>query len=539
MSLAYKEHKTKNSIGYKLLKVVFSFYVLIALLVTFFHMYSEYQNAKNIVLENMISIEHSFKKQIANSIWHYDNELITEVVQGILSNRTIVGMTIKNDENKLIQNAGVVDIKNKNLKQDSAQIQYKRDLYQYHFELNSKNYNEGKKLGIVYLYSDDLVIYDIVKNNFGLIIINSIIKTLALWLIFIYFSKKYITQPFYQMIKTLSDIDFDKIKTVKLSNKFHDQSEFEILETSFNRMISKLEHSYNQIQESNKKNIELNNTLEKKVQERTYELEDLNKKLEQTIYTLKDTQNQLIESEKIASLGGLVAGVAHEINTPVGTSLTGMTYVHERVTDIEELYNVNGISEDEFKDFLKSTKEISNSVIVNLQQTSKLINNFKSIAANSANDEINSLELRSYINGIISNYKATLDQKNINIEIHCNKNLIIRTYPSSIFQIFSHLIMNSLIHGFEDYKNGEISIDVIEYANNIKMIYTDNGKGIEKEDLPKIFEPFFTTNRKLGCTGLGLNIIYNIITSQMHGTFTCESSKGEGVVFTMTCYNLK
>ena len=539
MSIINKEHKTKNSVGYKLLRVVFSFYILIAIIVTAAHMFSEYKNAKNIIFEDMLNIEYSFKNQLVNSVWHFDNELIEEVISGILSTRSIIGITIQSKDSDLIKNAGIIDIKYGNPKNNVSKVQFKSNLYIHSFDLISKSYNNGEKLGVVHIYSDDSVIYNIVKNNFALIIINSLIKTLALWLIFLYFSHKYLTKPFYEIIQTLSDIDFNKIKEVKLSNKFHDQSEFEMLETSFNIMLIKLENTYRQIQDANEQNKELNITLENKVRERTYELEDSNTELEQTIQALKQTQEQLIQSEKMASLGGLVAGVAHEINTPVGTSLTGMTHIYDRVVEIQKLYDKNDISEEEFSGFLKLTKEISDSVIINLKQTSKLINSFKSIAASNSNDEIIKLDLNTYINGIILNYEDKIKQNNIKILFNCDENIIVTTYPGAIFQIFSNLIMNSINHGFEQKSGGEITIDIIENVNSINFIYKDNGIGIKEEILPKIFEPFFTTNRQFGGTGLGLNIVYNIITSQLKGDISCESTIGEGVVFKMTFYNLK
>ena len=351
MSLTYKDHKVKNSVGYKLLKIVFSVYVLIALIITAFHMYSEYKNTKNIIFEDMLNIENSFEPQIANGVWHYDEKLINQVMNGILSNRTIIGVSIRSEDNLFFKNSGIIDIKHKNLKNDSSSIRYKSDLFSHHFEFGSKNYNNGKKLGVVHIYSDESIIYDIVKNNFRLIVINSLLKTLALWLIFLYFSQKYLTKPFYEIIRSLSEVNFKDIKTMKVLNQFHDHSEFESLENSFNKMLYNLEHSYKQLQVVNEANIELNKTLEQKVNDRTYELE-------KTIQTLKDTQSKLIQSEKMASLGGLVTGVAHEINTPVGNSLTGITYLNDSLDDIQVLYDKNQISEDEFKEFLDLSKNI-------------------------------------------------------------------------------------------------------------------------------------------------------------------------------------
>ena len=539
MSSTYKEHKIKNSVGYKLLRVVFSFYVLIALIVTAAHMFSEYKNAKKIIFEDMLNVENSFKRQLANSVWHFDNELITEVIHGVLATRTIIGVTIKSEDDNSLTNAGTIDIKNRNSNSDLFDVKYKDNLYIHSFELSSKSYNNGEKLGIVHLYSDDTVIYNIVKNNFLLIIINSLIKTLALWFIFLYFSKKYLTKPFYEMIKSTSDINFGKMKTLNFSNKFRDKSEFEVLETSYNSMLLNLNHSYIELQNANKLNIELNKTLESKVFDRTHELEESNNELEQTIYSLKQTQEQLIQSEKMASLAALVTGVAHEINTPVGTSLTAITHLNDSAETIQKLYNKNEVSEEEFNEFLQLTKQISDSITVSLQQTSKLIASFKSIAADKSNDVITTFNLKNYLSEILISHSNKMKQKNVQAVLNCSEYLDVETYPGAVFQIFSNLIMNSLNHGFIQHEKGEISIDVIENTNSINIIYKDNGKGIQEDILPKIFDPFFTTSRKHGGAGLGLNMIYNTITSQMHGDISCESSLGEGVTFTMSFYNFK
>ncbi len=295
-----------------------------------------------------------------------------------------------------------------------------------------------------------------------------------------------------------------------------------------------------QLKEVSKELNELNKNLEQEVERRTIELKvtneelaDSNEELQMTIFNLEETQRQLVISEKMASLGGLVAGVAHEINTPVGIGITGITHFIELNKRITTLYKNEEMSEEEFEHFIDNSLEIANSINTNLLRTAQLVKSFKQISVDQTSEEKREFYLKEYIEEILLSMVNTTRKEDINISIDCDKSIKIYSCPGSFSQIITNLILNSIMHGFANKKGGDITIKVTLDNKKLKIIYTDNGKGIKEENLGKIFDPFFTTNRSNGGTGLGLNIIYNMVTSTLKGSITCKSSVDKGVEFTI------
>lgn len=292
--------------------------------------------------------------------------------------------------------------------------------------------------------------------------------------------------------------------------------------------LSQLSKSFSIMKDKIKQNIY---DLEYKVKERTTELTQSNDELEQIIENLKQTQKKLIESEKMASLGGLVAGVAHEINTPIGVSLTGITYFLQMNKEIKEKYHNDKMTEEEFEVFLKTSHDIAEQINKNIERTAHLVRSFKQVAVDQTNENKREFELTYYLNEVVFSIDNVVRKTNIKIEIKSLESININSYPGAYAQIFTNLIINSIRHGFDEKEKGKITINLLLEKNNLKIIYKDNGKGINQKDLALIFDPFFTTNREKGGTGLGLNIIYNIICTQLKGSIDCSSEIGHGVTF--------
>ena len=257
-------------------------------------------------------------------------------------------------------------------------------------------------------------------------------------------------------------------------------------------------------------------------------LRQMNEDLEELV---KERTEQLAESEKMAALGELVAGVAHEINNPVGISYTAATYIEDQTKMLLELYQNNQLKESEFNKYLKEISQLSSSLVVNLNKAADLIRSFKQIAVDQSYEEIREFEVKNYFNEVITSLKPQISKQNHEINLSCQNNLKISGYPGAYSQILTNLIINSLVHGFEDTENGKISIDVSALDEHFLISYSDNGKGIPKKNLKKIFDPFFSTKFGKGGSGLGLNIIYNLVTRKLNGEISCQSEKDKGVHF--------
>ncbi len=277
--------------------------------------------------------------------------------------------------------------------------------------------------------------------------------------------------------------------------------------------------------------------LEGQVKDRTVEIEKqkeelqaTNEELQSTLDNLKYTQSQLIQSEKLASLGGLVAGVAHEINTPVGIGVTAVSSLMEDTQKMAELYKKEEISRKDFKEFLQTTNNSAKLIQKNLERTAQLVQSFKQVSTDQSTEEQREFVVKTYIEDVIRSLYPKFKSRNIEIKIDCDEKLKIDSFPGIFAQIFTNLVLNSITHGFTVDREGVIDIKVKKENSNLNIEFKDNGAGIPEDILPKIFDPFFTTDQSKG-TGLGLNIVYNLVTQKLGGEIKCTSELDKGVQF--------
>lgn len=250
-------------------------------------------------------------------------------------------------------------------------------------------------------------------------------------------------------------------------------------------------------------------------------------------------QTQLIEAEKMASLGRLVAGVAHEVNTPIGIGVSLASYIAKETEIIVEKVKEKKLSGNTLKDYLEKIYSSSELMGSTMERASELINSFKQVAVDQTVDEKRVIELGQYITDIIISLKSELRTKNVEVIVECEEALNIYCYTGAIYQIILNLIMNSLNHGFEGDQLGIIRITLTRgrydcsktKTDCVKINYHDNGVGIPTNELKKIYDPFFTTKRNDGGSGLGLNIVYNLVTQRLMGRIQCKSVVDEYTEF--------
>ncbi|MCU0547039.1 MAG: trifunctional serine/threonine-protein kinase/ATP-binding protein/sensor histidine kinase [Oscillatoriaceae cyanobacterium Prado104] len=269
---------------------------------------------------------------------------------------------------------------------------------------------------------------------------------------------------------------------------------------------------------------EFNHNLEQLVQQRTSELSE-------TLDDLKSAQNKLVESEKMASLGGLVAGVAHEINTPIGIGITAASLLAEKVEKFFNSYTNGKIKRSELEKFLDTAVQSSNMILANLMRAANLIHSFKEVAVDQSSELKRPFKVREYLEEILTSLTAKLKKTKHQVQIDGDENIVLDSYPGVFSQIVTNLVMNSLIHAYDRDDAGIIAFEFKLKGDRLIFEYADNGKGIPEENLNKIFEPFFTTKRAQGGTGLGLHIIYNLVTQKLKGTIQCQSQVGIGTKF--------
>lgn len=269
---------------------------------------------------------------------------------------------------------------------------------------------------------------------------------------------------------------------------------------------------------------ELNVALESRVASRTAELTT-------AMSELQRTQQELIQSEKLASLGSLVAGIAHELNTPVGNALMVTTTLAHNQTEFEH-HLEEGLKRSKLDSFLLSTRAISDLLDRNLRRTADLISSFKQVAVDQASEQRREFNLDEVVNEIILTMSPTLRKSPFILLNEVPQHIRFDSYPGPLGQVLINLIHNALKHAFEGRDTGEFRL----YAklindDSVRIIFSDNGIGIPKENISRIFDPFFTTKLGQGGSGLGLSIVHNIITSMLGGRIEASSKQGLGTEF--------
>ena len=275
-------------------------------------------------------------------------------------------------------------------------------------------------------------------------------------------------------------------------------------------------------------------TLEDKVEERTRSLNEKNKKLGKTLDMLEVTQKQLLQKEKMATVGSLVFGISHEVNTPLGISITAASHLKDETKKILELAKEQRLKKSTFNRFLEVAQESSRLVSTNLEKAADLIQQFKQISVDSTTEGLKHFDLHHHIQLILLAFQEKMLIGGHIFNFTCPENLIINSYSSSFTQIFTHLIENSLLHAFAKKRKGIINIVITSTASEIQILYSDNGKGVPENEVKKIFDPFYTTKRNIGYTGLGLHIISNTVALKLSGTIECIKGEEEGVKFKIT-----
>jgi signal transduction histidine kinase len=247
---------------------------------------------------------------------------------------------------------------------------------------------------------------------------------------------------------------------------------------------------------------------------------------------LRDTQASLIQAEKLASLAGLVAGVAHEINTPIGIALTTATAVEDEVRRFTTTAESGRLLRSDLQRFLDRLKEGSQLLTVNLSRAVDLVQSFKHVSADQASGEQRSFDLRVWLDELMTSLGPVLRKSGHTLKIDCRAGIVVETYPGALAQVLTNLMVNAVAHAFHEREAGTITVRAaVTRKGWLRLVFEDDGRGIAAADLPRVFEPFFTTGRGRGSTGLGLHIVYNLVTGTLHGSIAIESEPGSGTRF--------
>lgn len=260
------------------------------------------------------------------------------------------------------------------------------------------------------------------------------------------------------------------------------------------------------------------------------QLTSANRRLQQSLQTLESAQDRLVQSEKMAALGGLVAGIAHEINTPLGIGITAASLLDNRAREYAERRNRGSKSPGDEEKLLKFVLESADILTKNLNRVADQVRRFKQLAVDQSSEEFRRINVRQYVEDVLFSLRPRFAGTQYSVDLRCADDIRFETYPGIFSQVITNLVMNSLIHGFDGRSAGAITIDIWIETGYVVLYYTDDGNGMDRDTLNRMFDPFFTTRRGHGGTGLGMHILYNLVTQSLGGQLECTSTPGEGII---------
>jgi signal transduction histidine kinase len=385
-----------------------------------------------------------------------------------------------------------------------------------------------------------------------------------------------LTNPLNELTQQITDFNLDDPESSKLDLSIDEDNELKVLETSYNKLIdemiefqSRLAGSQHELQKANLRLDDQNISLEEEVAKKTAtlsrimldleqqkdellinqrelrqenenrqfiedELRKRNTELATSMETIQMAKDQLVESERMASLGGLVAGIAHDVNTPLGVSVTATSFLHDRVKKLQSAYESKKLTGNTMTSFLSEAEQTITLLTNNLNRASDLISSFKQVAVDQTSEAEREINVSEYLTEVVQSLAPNFKKTQHTIDIHCPDDLSIKCAPGVLAQILTNMIMNSLIHGFEDKTKGAIRLEISEQDNNLVINYSDDGRGLDEGTLKRHFDAFFTTRRGKGGSGLGTHIMYNLVTQTLSGDIEAFSKPGEGLKYIIT-----
>lgn len=568
----------QKSLSAKLLTRVLSVYFVLTFIVTCGQVFAEYVNTKDFIRSELSTLQKTFGRSLTRAIWELNIKQTTTTAEGLLDIPMVEGIIIRDDSGEIISQLGrslnINNLYNKQLVEENVIIEdTKSGLFGYTFPLIFEFSGRTTQVGDVTLFSSRDVVFSRIMVSIYFLIGNAMIKTTFLIILFSLAFRKLLTEPLTQLTEQIEYLELEDLEGQQVSVDTGENNELKVMERSFNNLITKvvqyqgeLKNTQQDLIMSNQKldqqNLQLEQDVARKtsnlsqamidLQQQKYELEkqksalteeiDLRKQtehellgkqnqLQKSLDELSFAQEQLVGSEKMAVLGGLVAGITHEINTPIGIGVTATSFLQERLNELQSALDNKTLSSDALIKFIEDASQSTKLLSHNLERSSELIASFKQIAVDQASEALRTINFKDYINEVIRSMHPQMKKTTHAIKLECPTDIIVKLPAGVISQIFTNLIMNSLLHGFESIHSGLITIDVTSNETDLIIHYKDNGHGLTQTQLSQLFDPFFTTKRDKGGSGLGTHIVFNLVTQTLGGDIKASSEVEHGLEY--------
>jgi len=519
------------------------------------HLFSTQVLVKSQISEELQQLERTINVSLSQAIWEINDEQTDAIGRGLTEMNFVHAVYIFDENEHIIyQSAGQKQMPLSSL--SIGQIEYD-NLFGSLAKLNFSSGNTSvmpNNVGYIAILSSNSIVYNAMKVQMLFSILSALLSVILISYLIKYLFHTLLTTPLEDLSHNIARIDLDDLTQATLTPPTSHNDELFMLARAFNSMLTKLseykhnlestqeqlieantlldqQNSFLEVQVSNKTAI-LSETVDKlATQKQALEINE--KELINSLDQLKKAQFQLVESEKMASLGGLVAGISHEINTPVGIGVTAVSYLRECLKSLEDKITSKTLTQSDMNRFIEDANNCSALLLTNLDKASQLIQSFKDISVDQTSEAFRNVDLVEYLNEVLVSLQPKFKRANHQVMITGDPKLIIFCQAGAISQIYTNLILNSLIHAFPDRDDGVMSFDFSHSDGNIVIVYRDDGVGLASKSLDHLFEPFYTTRRGQGGSGLGTHILYNIVSQSLNGKISAASELGEGLTYTI------
>ncbi|MES2502592.1 MAG: ATP-binding protein [Pseudomonadota bacterium] len=511
-----------RSLSFKLVNAVVLTALLIGFSISALQIFIDFSSQKKLPAEDMASLSSIVKFPATSIVFNLDKATANQLLRGILKHPAVTSC-------KLILAEGAVFAAQSKAISTPHNRRLNDLLFGQTITKNSDliwqfpDYHES--VGTLEITVDTYYYGRLFLDRAWITLASTLLYALALTAIFLIVFYVLVKRPLISVIKSIKQVDVDAPEKTRLVEpKGHDKDEIGLLTRFTNNHLEAIATSLAQVRATEEKLKQYSEGLETTVSERTQALtESLNQ--------LQAAQGQLIESEKLAALGGLVAGVAHEVNTPLGVAVTAASILEETLTDMQTQFSNETMTAEGLQKLIHTAQDSQLMLSSNLNRATKLIKDFKMTAVDQLSENCCEFNVSEVIHALLESLVPETKKIPVTPTLACPSHLTMNSLPGVLTQVLSNLIVNSVKHAFEQTAHPQIHIIVYPHEELVIVEYRDNGAGVPESLHQRVFEPFFTTKRGQGGSGLGLNIVYNLVTRKLLGRLEFISSLGQGVHF--------
>ena len=519
-----------SQLGRRLLFTIVAMSSAVTVITTMIILLLDYKQDLSVLEDHQARIKSVYLKQLSLDLWEFDWPKVELKLEGLLNYP-------ENEYAYIVLKGG--EKKSRGMSVDSKYTELKE---------YSLTYQE-KEIGTLYLQVNYGYVYDRLIDKAINILMTQFVKTFIVSLFILAIVHRMVTRHLYRLANFAKNLSFDSLENNLELAREKQNDELQVVTDSLNQMrsnlASELEHKEKIEQELEVERGQLANLnleLEDKVEQRTQELRKTNTELSvaldnvnSMIEQLQETQKQLIIREKMLATGGMVIGLAHELNTPLGVCKTSISAIADFTRTLQSDVDNNCLSKQGFADSLQNIDSLSEMCEESIDRITGLVTTFKKLSVKEEYETLSQVQLITFMKDFITWTDTTL-RNNIKLTVNCAENIMIETFFISLHKVLQALVENAATHAFPDEASGNINVDITKVPDqdNIVFSVSDDGIGVKESERQRIFEPFYTTRRTKGEIGLGLNITYNLVTQALGGSIEYMDSEGGGACFNVT-----